>query len=247
MTINAGTARSLNEDLESLARSQGVEIYGVASVQKYAEVFPNKPQPTRFVPGAKSIIIIGLPFTQEILDTVAKPWLAEIHRKAVDQVASESQRPPAGAERYYFGPENEMLTHEVGMIGYRLAHKLHRDGFKAFYFPSVQSEPRFKTAPFYYMPAMYLAGIGQLGMNCCIINPKFGPLFRVTSVITNADLPSGEPLGGMHYQECKSCLECVRRCPSKALNGNYWKNVFACASYGCCGTCLSVCPAGRNA
>ena len=151
-----------------------------------------------------------------------------------------------GAERYYFAPEVTMLQHETCMIAYRLANKLHREGHRAFYFPNVPTEPRFKTAPFYFMPAMYTAGLGQLGMNCCIINPRFGPLMRVTAVITDLELPVGTPMDGMHYPECQSCTECVKRCPSKSLDGKFWKNVFKCSSYGCCATCLSVCPAGQR-
>ena len=94
-----------------------------------------------------------------------------------------------------------MLTHEIGMMGYRLAHRLNQLGHRAFYFPDVQTEPRFKTAPFYFMPAMYAAGMGQLGMNCSIITPKYGPRFRVTAVITDLELPSGEPMDEMLYTQ----------------------------------------------
>lgn len=250
MATGIQSLQDVGADVETAARRLGADIYGVASAQTYEELFPRKPAPSKFVADAKSVIIVGLPFSREILDTVAKPWLAEIHRRGAEDAATDSQngqRPPAGAERYYFGPENTMLSHEVCMIGYRLAQKLRREGHRAFYFPEVQAEPRFKTAPFYFMPAMYAAGLGQLGKNCCIINPEFGPLMRVTAVITDLELPpTGEPMEDMQYPECKFCLECVRRCPSKALNGKYWKNVYKCASYGCCGTCLSVCPVGQE-
>ena len=244
-----GARQEVGAEIEAYARSLGAEIYGVASADRYGELFPGKPLPGKFVDGARSVIIVGLPFSREIMETVAKPWLAEIHRKGANDAALDArsaQRPPAGAERYYLGPENVMLTHEVSMIGYRLSRKLRRDGHRAFYFPGVASEPRFKTAPFYFMPAMYAAGIGQMGMNCSIINPEYGPRFRVTAVITDMELPPGEPLGEMLYPGCKTCLECVKRCPSKSLDGKYWKNVFACASYGCCATCLSVCPVGEG-
>ena len=247
MVDTADARQKAGLEIEAYARSLGAEIYGVASADRCEELFPDKPPPGKFVGGARSVIIVGLPFSREIMDTVAQPWLAEIHRTGADDAALDAenmQRPAAGAERYYLGPENEMLTHEVSMIGYRLARRLRQDGHRAFYFPNVLQEPRFRTAPFYFTPVMYAAGLGQLGMNCSIVNPEYGPRFRVTTVITDLELPPGEPVGEMLYPECKTCLECVKRCPSKALNGKYWKNVFACASYGCCGTCLSVCPAG---
>ena len=243
-------ASGIGTEVEAYARSLGAVIYGVASAENYEKLFPSKPPPSKFVEGAKSVIILGLPFSREILDTVAKPWLAEIHQSGAEAAALDPngvQRPAVGAERYYLGPENLMLTHEVCMIGYKLARRLRRDGHRAFYFPNVLTEPRFKTAPFYYMPAMYAAGLGQLGMNCSIINPQFGPLMRVTAVITDLELPAGEPMADKLFPECKTCLECVKRCPSKSLDGKYWKNVFKCANYGCCGTCLSVCPYGVTA
>ena len=235
-------------ELEAFTRSLGAEIYGVAATAEWSR-FPQKPPPSKFVADAKSVIIVGMPFSREIFDTVAKPWLAEIHHRGADLAAMGANTqgiPPAGAERYYLDPENEMLTHEVCLIGYKVAWKLHREGYTAFYFPSVKTEPRFKTAPFYFMPAMYLAGLGQMGFNCCILHPEYGPRFRVTAIITNKELPTGQPMTSPYFEGCQTCLECVKRCPSKALDGKGWKNVFKCASYGCCGTCLSVCPVGSG-
>lgn len=239
---------SEGEELETFASSLGVEIYGVASAEAFKE-FPNKPQPSKFVPDAKSVVIIGMPNTQEIYATVAKPELAEIFRRGEDGAAraeKDTSRPPAGAERFYLGDENTILTHEIGLAGYKIAWKLHREGYQAFYFPAPsKQEQRFRTAPFYFTPAMYLAGMGQMGLNCSILTPEYGPRIWVTAIITSKELPSGQPTGPAYYEDCKECLECVKRCPSKSLGGKGWKNVFKCASYGCCGTCLSVCPVGK--
>jgi epoxyqueuosine reductase QueG len=249
MTDTITSIQQAGLETEAYARSLGAEIYAVASADRYEELFPRKPPPSKFVDGAKSVIIVGLPHSREIMDTVAMPWLAEIHESGADTAAMDSlgrNHSPAGAERYYLDPETDMLAHEVSMIGYRLARKLHRDGHRAFYIPEVKTEPRFKTAPFYFLPAMYVAGLGQLGMNCSIITPKWGPRFRVTAVITDLELPAGEPMEEMNFPGCETCRDCVKRCPSKALDGKYWKNVYRCAAYGCCATCLSVCPEGND-
>ena len=236
------------ENLEAFARSFGAEIYEVAKAEAF-KGSPQKPQPSKFVPDAKSVVIIGMPFTVELYATVAKPELAEIFRSEADDAARTGKdigRPPAGAERFYITDENTILTHEVGLIGYKIAWRLHREGYQAFYFPApFKQEPRFRTAPFYFVPAMYLAGMGQMGFNCSILTPEYGPRIWVTAVITNKELSAGQPIGPHYYEDCKSCMECVKRCPSQALDGKGWKNVFRCASYGCCGTCLSVCPVGN--
>ena len=234
------------EELEVFARSLGAELYGVAAAEAFKE-FPKKPQPKQFVPDAKSVITVGMPNLPELYATVAKPSMAEVVEKAAD-VAGRSEKdvakPPAGAERYFLGDEFALLTHEVSMIAYKIAWKLHREGYQAFYFTPFKQEARFRTAALYFMPAMYLAGMGQMGLNCSFLTPEYGPRIWVTSIITNKELPAGQPIGATYYEDCKSCLECIKRCPSKALDGKGWKNVFRCASYGCCSTCLSVCPAG---
>ena len=238
---------SEGKKLEAFARSLGAEIYGVASAEAFKE-FPKKPQPSKFVPDAKSVIVIGMPNTVELYATVAKPELAEIFKRGADDVArtgKDLSRPPAGAERFYITDEINILTHEVGLMGYKMAWKLHREGYQAFYFPApFKQEPRFRTAPFYFTPAMYLAGIGQMGLNCSIMTPEYGPRIWTTVIITNKELPTGQPIGPAYYEGCNSCMKCVKRCPIKSLDGKGWKNVFSCASYGCCATCLSVCPVG---
>lgn len=237
------------EELEAFARSLGAEVYGVASAESFTE-FPKKPQPDRYVPDAKSVISIGMPFTPEIYATVARPALAPVSKKgshAAAQSEKDAKRPVAGVERYFVNDESALLTHEVGMIGYKIAKKLHGEGHETFYFPGLfQQDARFKTAAFYFMPAMYLAGIGQMGLNCSILTPEFGPRIWVTAIITAKELPAGQPVGDAIYEGCKSCKECVKRCPSAALNGKGWKDVYKCATYGCCGTCLSVCPVGKE-
>jgi len=234
------------EELEAFARSLGADIYGVAAAEAFKE-FPKKPQPSKFVPDAKSVVVVGMPFTPELFATVAKPVLAEVSRKAAEDAALEEKhlgRPPAGAERYFINDEQAMLSNEVVKIGYKISWKLHREGYQAFYFAPFRQETRFRTAAFYFTPAMYLAGIGQMGLNCSILTPEYGPRIWVTAIITDKELPTGQPIGPTYYEGCKDCLECVKRCPSKSLDGKGWKDVFRCASYGCCGTCLSVCPVG---
>ena len=160
------------------------------------------------------------------------------------QDGQTKRRPPMGAERFFVDPEQAMLTNELLKIAYKMSWKLNREGHQAFYFHPFKPEPRFKTAAFYFMPAMYLAGMGQMGLNCSIITPEYGPRIWVTAVLTDKELPAGEPAGPQFLEDCQSCLICVERCPSKSLTGQGWKNVHGCASYGCCGTCLSVCPKG---
>ncbi len=131
-----GKAELIKEgkELEAFARELGADIYGVAAAEAFKE-FPEKPQPGRFVPDAKSVIIVGMPNSPELFATVARPSMAEVSRQASED-AGRSQRdmdkPPAGAERYFINEEQAMLSNEVVKIGYKINWKLHQEGYKAF-------------------------------------------------------------------------------------------------------------------
>lgn len=229
------------DELCQYAQALGVELYGVASAQAYADEFPDKPSPARFIEGARSIIVIGLPFEPGTVATVLKPELAGLRDRAENQVGTSGGVQPVGAERFFLGEEDALITKEVTWMAYKMTKFLRQRGWQSFYLPNRQDD-RFRTAPFYHMPAMYLAGMGTLGLNCSILTPQFGPRVKVTSIITDCPLPAGSP---MEEEMCTDCRLCVESCPIGAIDGEGWKNPFACASYGCCGTCIAICSAGE--
>jgi epoxyqueuosine reductase QueG len=217
------------------------ELYGVASAEAYAKQFSKKPQPTLYVENARSIVIIGLPFEPGTMATVLRPELSGLRAEAADQVSSTTVQ-PVGAERFFLEEENDIIAHELTLMGYKIAKFLRRRGYNALHIPPGKQDGRFRRAPFYHMPAMYLAGMGTLGLNCSILTPQFGPRIYVTSIITDGLFVPGQPL---EKELCLRCGTCVKSCPIQALDGEGWKNPFACASYGCCSTCIAICPVGE--
>lgn len=233
--------RALTDELRDLAAAEGAELFGVASAEAYERRFGDKPAPSSFVAGARSVIVVGMPFEPGTVATVLRPDLAALRKRAADEVTEGSAVQPAGAERYFLREENHLLIRELSRTGYRLAKRLRHRGWTALHLPPSKQDGRFRTAPFYHTPAMYLAGLGTMGLNCCILTPQFGPRVFVTSIITDAPLVAGEP---MESELCTRCGLCVENCPIGALDGEGWKNPYACASYGCCGTCIAICPIG---
>jgi epoxyqueuosine reductase QueG len=238
---NKTTTHHRSAELKEFVFSLGAELYGVASVEAYAQHFPKKPQPTQFMQNAQSIVIIGLPFEPGTMATVLRPELSGLRAEAADQVSSSAVQ-PVGAERFFLEEENEILNHELTLMGYKIAKHLRHQGWNALHLPPGKQDDRFRTAPFYHMPAMYLAGMGTLGWNCSILTPQFGPRIYVTSILTDCFLTPGKPL---EEELCLRCGTCVKSCPIQALDGEGWKNPYACASYGCCSTCIAICPIGE--
>jgi epoxyqueuosine reductase QueG len=239
-TLIKGEPQKDYKSVKEIVVSLGADIFGVASAERYVEEFPDKPSPFTFVPDAKSIIVFGMAFLKGTMNTVLRPELSGLKSRADESVAGKVR--PQGAERYFFGAENRLLMQETEWVGYLLTRRLEQNGFPAFYFAAYKQDPRYRTALFYMTPALYLAGMGTMGLNCSIMNPEYGPRIFANCVITTLELPPDEPL---EQDICTRCNKCVDACPPGALDGEGWKNVYRCAAYGCCGTCLAICPVGK--
>lgn len=59
-----------------------------------------------------------------------------------------------------------------------------------------------------------LSGLGSIGKNSLVINPKFGPWIRFQSILTNAPL---QPDKSFTKDLCVDCSRCVEACPTGAL------------------------------
>jgi epoxyqueuosine reductase len=120
-------------------------------------------------------------------------------------------------------------------------------------------------AAFQHKTAATRAGLGWVGKNALLVTPAFGPRVRLATVLTDMQLPVGEP---QTEGRCGSCRACVEACPAAALRGNQWTaglsrdrlvDARACwqtasslifervgAKTAVCGVCVAECPVGRS-
>jgi epoxyqueuosine reductase len=104
------------------------------------------------------------------------------------------------------------------------------------------------------------AGLGWIGKCALLITKEFGSAIRLTTVLTNAELPTANPIS---ESACGECVKCVTFCPANAPTGKNWQagmereDLFdAAACYRqtkkwmrernldrhICGICIAVCP-----
>ncbi|PKM49041.1 MAG: epoxyqueuosine reductase [Firmicutes bacterium HGW-Firmicutes-7] len=104
------------------------------------------------------------------------------------------------------------------------------------------------------------AGLGWIGKNALLITKSFGSAIRLTTVLTNIEFSSAEPI---KTSLCGSCQACVEGCPANAIIGKNWHlgiprnkiyNTFLCSDFmqklvkkmkinnRICGQCIVSCP-----
>ena len=132
------------------------------------------------------------------------------------------------------------------------------------------TEKGFKTEPigwwgypgFSVMKLKYMgvkAGLGKVGKNTLLLDPKVGHRIRLAALWTNAPLTATGPgvYEGQEHPLCKDCNACIEACPVKGLLQPYrllepsrclanLESILVRDRMGeCREACRTVCPAGR--
>ena len=125
-------------------------------------------------------------------------------------------------------------------------------------------DPETLAAPFSHKMAATRAGLGWIGKSALLVTRGLGAAVRMASVLTDAPLVVGGPIG---ESECGECVICVEACPAGAIRGESWRAGMArgelldarrCHQFRTeaaerngverprCGVCLAVCPRGSG-
>jgi epoxyqueuosine reductase QueG len=104
------------------------------------------------------------------------------------------------------------------------------------------------------------AGLGWIGKSALLITKHYGPAVRLATVLTDAELETGE---AVNDSRCGDCQKCVEICPGGAIKGVNWVagtqrktiyDAFVCCKKAkelaakvdvdaaICGLCINVCP-----
>lgn len=166
--------------------------------------------PEDYLPGARSVIVLGLRYHKEVLRWAVKPPAEAVGPYAYETYAT-----------------NWMSS----VLGYKLIKKLESLGHKAVLTMDLAGTASMTANPRGWQPdafsnrfAALSAGLGLLTRGGHLVTPEFGLAQRFVAVITDAELTASELLGPNNMELfCNKCDDlCIKACPSKAFTG---KNV----------------------
>lgn len=107
-----------------------------------------------------------------------------------------------------------------------------------------------KTSPLPHKTIAILAGLGWIGKNNLLVTEEYGSAVCLSTVLTNAPLPTRNKT--IITSRCGKCTVCENVCQTKAIHGSTWNigvhrdhmvDIHHCT---CCLKCLAICPWTQN-
>jgi epoxyqueuosine reductase len=214
---------SLVEKLKDHSRSLGFAFCGITSAEppphitEYENWIANdmhgemhymatdrarerRANPKFILPECKSIIVVALPYSNP--SGFRNP-------KGLGRVAAYAQ-----GDDYHdiIPPKLSQLIQWLEIeTGRKIAHKIYTD-----------------TGPVLERELAQRAGLGWIGKNTMLINPKAGSYFLLGEVLIDLDLTPDEPF---KTDQCGTCTRCIDACPTEAILENRVLDARKCISY----------------
>ncbi len=234
----------LTKILKEMVKTQGIDLVGIASAKPLDEKAPPGWGPNDFMPGTKSIIVVG--------------------NRLLNKLISELPR-----LRGIYTAQHMLINGRLTNMVWNLAKRLEEEGYDAIPIPSGAYGDFFELRGYLsYKHCAVEAGLGSFGRNNLVITPQFGNKVRFAVVVTNAPLECDKPVD---YKLCENTCAlsqnppCITKCPVGAIGRSDNDFLFKVDKDRCsryqevvlipsarewsslrCGLCYKNCPAGKK-
>ncbi|MBF0244149.1 MAG: hypothetical protein HQL31_02590 [Planctomycetes bacterium] len=159
--------------------------------------------PEDYVPGAQSVIVLGMHYTEELIRNAGLPKSQQI-----------------GCYNFH----QYQTCFELRFAALEVATALTRRGYRNMIVENLLGVGSYTDSPRGELPDLrcgaleaVAAGLGELGASGALLTPDHGPHQRLICIVTDAPLPADavRPSSGC----CQGCSVCSQRCPMDALGG----------------------------
>jgi epoxyqueuosine reductase len=214
--------------------------------------------PAKLLPGAQSVIVAGLNYKPP-------PYTPGMSHSAWGRLTPDARRKT----------QDDRMGSVAAFARYEDYHPFIKKQLRKlvdFIVDITGTGPKFQicvdSVPLLERALAVGAGLGFIGKNHALINPRLGPQIFLGEIITNLDLKSEIRNHKSEISPCDSCSNCVAACPTGALRPDGCFDATKCISYLTieseteipadlaskignhlfgCGECLLACPYQQNA
>ena len=213
-----------SEIVKEYGINEGADVVGIAAARDFGSASDGY-KPADVLPECQSVIVLGASFSPEVLNDIAE----------------------------YTASRNAMLTAMTSMAK-KVEKQIKKDGYKTKVVSAaggkwVDGDGRKEQVGYISLKhAAEIAGLGIIGKNYLLTNPKYGNLLWLSAVLTDAELKPDEKLT---FTMCDHCNKCVEACPAGALNDPASFGKKGCSKFFTieerkfkikCFLCRTVCP-----
>ncbi|MBN1125217.1 MAG: tRNA epoxyqueuosine(34) reductase QueG [Sedimentisphaerales bacterium] len=201
--VGITTADPINE--EDIGHLRQWLDEGLAGELKYMHRYLDKRiDPGKLLPGAKSVICVGLNY---------KP--------PEEAIVQPTENGPYGRVVNYalYDDYHTFIKDRL----FRLASFLHELAGKE----NTQYKACVDSVPLAERALARRAGLGFIGKNHMLIHPQLGPQILLGELLTTLSLEPNEPI----CQDCGSCRKCIDACPTESLQPDGRFDARRCISY----------------
>lgn len=167
--------------------------------------------PRLILPECKSILVLAIPYSD--------PKLASGEIERTDE-ASDEAGPHGRIAAYAWGEDYHLVLPERLKALVRFIEKQVRH--------PVANRWYTDTGPILERDLAQRAGLGWIGKNTCLINPRHGSYFLLAEILLDLQLEPDTPLTTDH---CGTCTRCLDACPTQCILPDRTIDAGRCISY----------------